>query len=147
MNIHAIRLLGAAALCGVLLCGCGAQYKEGTYEAKSSPYEGNPAENEPAGDYGIVRITVQDGAVTDCAYEMYNADGSIKDENYGKENGEIADQDVYNMAQKSVGAGQECVKKFLQNGKTEDVDAISGATTACKQFTEAADLALAQAKK
>ena len=54
------RLFYVAILC-LILTGCGANYTDGTYEAKSSLYEGDSSQGIPGGDYGIVRIRIENG--------------------------------------------------------------------------------------
>ena len=122
-----------------LLSGCKSNpsqtsYKDGTYHAASSP--------DDNGAYGEVTITVKNGKITDCEYVTWQKDGTKKDENYGKVNGEISNQDFYTKAQTAVNAMDQYAKEFVEVQKLEDVDAVSGATISFDQFHEAVTNAL-----
>lgn len=116
-----------------------AGYKDGTYTGKSS--------EDDRGTYGEATITVKDNKITDCNYVTWQKDGTIKDENYGKVNGEISNQDYYNKAQLAVKAMKQYAEKLAEAGRPEAVDAVSGATIAYGQFNEAVRNALDEAKK
>lgn len=141
-----------ALLCAVLLAlgltACGssaAKYKDGTYEGKSQVYEGDEDGN---GDgYGVVTLTVQDNKITGCQYLTYQTDGTLKDENYGKKDGEIANADFYNKAQKAVLACGKYAAQYAESGDLAKVDAISGATISYHEFQEAVEDALSKAKE
>ena len=136
----------AAALLSVGLTGCGgnASYKDGTYEGISSVYEGDEEGN---GDgYGVVSLTIKDGEVSDCTFTTYQTDGTLKDEDYGKQNGEISNADFYNKAQRAILACSEYAKQYAETGDLKEVDAISGATVSYNQFKEAVGEALKKAK-
>ncbi len=140
--------LFCAAVLAVGLTACGgsaAKYKDGTYEGKSQVYEGDEDGN---GDgYGVATVTIKDNQVTDCQYLTYQTDGTLKDENYGKKNGEIANADFYNKAQKAVLACPKYAAGYVENGDLSKVDAISGATISYNEFQEAVEDALNQAKE
>ncbi len=143
----------AAALAVVLtagmLTGCGgksASYKDGTYEAQSSVYENDDGTDDGNG-YGVVSLTIKDGKITDCTFTTYEKDGTLKDEEYGKEDGRIANKDYYNKAQKANAACAEYASMLVQNGQLDGIDAISGATINYKEFKEAVEAALEQAKE
>lgn len=148
------RLYRGTALTAVLaamlvgLAGCGdanVTYTDGTYEGKSQIYT-NEDDSEEGNGYGVVTITIKDGAISECEYKTYEPDGTPKDENYGKKNGEIANKDYYNKAQKAVAACDEYASQLVQSGSIKDIDAISGATINYNEFKEAVDDALSQAK-
>ncbi len=145
-----LAVLGLAALSAFLLCGCGdsGNYADGTYTAQSEVYEGlEDEDNLSGGDgYGVVTITIRDNVITDCAFTTYMTDGTVKGEDYGKQNGEIANQDYYNKAQRAVRASQNYAEQLAAKGRIEDVDAISGATISYQEFQEAVRSALKQAK-
>ena len=133
MKNKALSIVSALAFTVLLLAGCKdssapVTYKDGTYTGKSS------------GDD-------QDAKITDCQYVTWQKDGTIKDENYGKVNGVISNQDYYDKAQLAVKAMKEYAEKLVEVQKLEDVDAISGATIAFDQFQEAVNDALDEAKK
>lgn len=140
----------AAALCGAaviaaMLTGCSsASYADGTYEGKSQVYDGD--EDENGSGYGVVTITIKDNQITACEYNTYETDGTLKGDDYGKQDGEIANKDYYAKAQKAVKACAVYAESLV--GKTlDDVDAISGATISYNEFLEAVQDALNQAKQ
>jgi major membrane immunogen (membrane-anchored lipoprotein) len=121
------------------LSGCGAvSYRDGVYSGKSDA--------DDTGAYGEVTITIAAGKVTGCDFVTWQKDGSPKDENYGKVNGEISNQDYYDKAQLAVRAMAQYAEKFRETGDLKSLDAVSGATIAYNQFVEAAELALRRAK-
>ena len=140
----AAALLAASAM----LSGCSSGYKDGTYTAQSSMYEGLEDEDADEGGegYGVVTITIQGGRIVDCQFTTYMPDGTVKDENYGKQNGEIANQDYYNKAQRAVKASQNYAEQLAKKGELKDVDAITGASISYSEFEEAVRLALKQAR-
>ena len=144
-----ISVIGIGLLGALLLCGCSANYADGTYTAQSSVYEGLEDEDgDEGGDgYGVVTITVKDNIITDCEFTTYMTDGTVKDEEYGKKDGEIANQDYYNKAQRAVKASQNYAEQLAAKGDLKEVDAISGATISYDEFKEAVRLALKQAKQ
>ncbi len=144
-----ISVIGIGLLGTLLLSGCSANYADGTYTAQSSVYEGLEDEDgDEGGDgYGVVTITVKDNVITDCAFTTYTTDGTVKDEEYGKKDGEIANQDYYNKAQRAVKASQNYAEQLAAKGDLKEVDAISGATISYDEFKEAVRLALKQAKE
>lgn len=128
----------------VLLSGCSKStgqtaYKDGTYTGKSS--------TDDRGAYGEASITIADGKITECTYITWQEDGTQKDENYGKVNGEISNPDFYNKAQTAVHAMKEYADKLVEVQKPEEIDAVSGATVAYNQFKEAVSQALDSAKQ
>ena len=122
---------------------------DGTYTAQSSVYEGLEDEDgEEGGEgYGVVTITVKDNVITACEFTTYMPDGTPKDENYGKEDGEIRNQDYYNKAQRAVKASQNYAEQLAAKGSLDQVDAITGATISYDEFKEAVNLALKEGQK
>lgn len=143
-----IALLLCVLLIGALFCGCGEKtYKDGTYTGQSAVFEGDEEGN---GDgYGVVTLTIKDNKITACEFKTYEPDGTLKDENYGKVNGEVMNQDFYNKAQKAVQGSAQYASLFLESGSLNptDVDAITGATYSYDQFTDAVWSALEQAEE
>lgn len=141
-------VLFAVAIFAGMLSGCGAlfdSYVDGTYEGTSSVYEGDEEGN---GDgYGVVTITIENNAITACEYKTYQTDGTLKDEEYGKQNGAVMNTDFYNKAQRAVLACEKYAEQLAKVGDLSGVDAISGATISYDQFQEALDDALRQAMK
>ncbi|MBQ7990841.1 MAG: FMN-binding protein [Oscillospiraceae bacterium] len=136
-----IFIIAAAAL---MLTACGSSYKDGTYEGRSEIREGN--EGGYGDGYGVVKLTIKDNTITACEYKTYQTDGTLKDEEYGKQNGEIANADFYNKAQRPVKACDQYAADLVANGKLDAVDAVSGATITYDEFREAVKDALRQAK-
>lgn len=140
-----VLALTAAMLCTA--CGGSANYADGTYTAQSGIYESLEEDEEGGEGYGEVTITVKDNVITDCKFTTYMPDGTIKDEEYGKENGEIANQDYYNKAQRAVKGSQNYADQLSAKGSLDQVDAVTGATISYNEFVEAVELALKQAKE
>jgi major membrane immunogen (membrane-anchored lipoprotein) len=138
-----IFIVFALAFTLLLLSGCkdssNIAYKDGTYIGKSS--------EDDRGAYGEVTITIKNAKITECNYVTWQKDGTIKDENYGKVNGEISNQEYYDKAQHAVAAMEQYAQKLVEVQKPEKVDSISGATIAFNQFNEAVNDALDEAKK
>lgn len=146
MRSKKIFVLSLAVATGVVFfSGCGSpSYKDGNYTGKSDIYEDNDGEGD---GYGEVSITIKDGKITDCEFNTYEKNGTLKDENYGKQDGEVANQDFYNKAQKALAGSKEYARLLVESGDYHSVDAISGATISYEQFMEAVDEALSKAKE
>ena len=140
----ALALVGSLALSIFVGCKESVTYKDGTYTGRSSLYEGEDGSDDGNG-YGEVSITIQDGTITDCSFLTYELDGTLKDEDYGKEGGQVANKDYYNKAQKANAACAEYANMLISSGSLDDVDAISGATINYNEFVEAVENALAEA--
>ena len=140
-----IPALFALALC---LTACGEKsYADGSYQGRSADYI-NEEEGEEAGNgYGVVNLTISGGQITACEYKTYELDGTLKDEEYGKEGGRIANKDYYNKAQKANAACAEYASMLVQNGQLDGIDSISGATINYNEFKEAVELALKEAQE
>ena len=138
-----------ASFAAAMLTGCSsktASYKDGTYEAQSSVFENDDGTDDGNG-YGVVSLTIKDGKISDCSFTTYEADGTLKDEDYGKEDGRIANKDYYNKAQKANASCAEYASMLVQNGQLDGIDSISGATINYNEFKEAVGLALKQAEE
>ncbi len=138
-------LLTAALSATVTACGS-ASYKDGTYTAKSAEYI-NEDGDEAGNGYGEVKLTIKDGDITECEFKTYELDGTLKDENYGKENGEVKNKDFYNKAQKARAACDNYAQQLVAKDSLDDVDAITGATVNYNEFKEAVTAALKQAEE
>ena len=134
----------AAGIIGLTGCGGNTVYVDGTYEGRSSVYENDDGSDDGNG-YGVVTITIENGAISDCIYETFEVDGTPKDEDYGKEDGRIANKDYYNKAQKANAACKEYASMLVSNGQLDGIDAISGATINYNEFVEAVNNALEDA--
>ena len=136
-------------VCVSVLAGCGsdgkrASYQDGTFSATSSVYM-NDDGTEDGNGYGTVTLTIKDGKIVECSYQTFEVDGTLKDEDYGKQNGEVANRDYYSKAQKAVAACDEYAKLLVANEGLDGLDAISGATVNFNEFKEAVGLALDEA--
>ncbi|MBR3628904.1 MAG: FMN-binding protein [Oscillospiraceae bacterium] len=137
------------ATLALMLCltGCGeASYADGTYTGRSADYV-NEEDPEAGNGYGVVTLTISGGQITACDYKTYELNGSLKDEEYGKENGEIKNRDFYNKAQKARAACDNYAQQLVAKQKVKDVDAVSGATVNYNEFKEAVAEALKQAQQ
>ncbi|MDR1862897.1 MAG: FMN-binding protein, partial [Treponema sp.] len=76
----------------MLLGGCGkGGYRDGVYTGKSGA--------DDTGAWGEVTLTIAGGEITGCGFVTWQKDGSVKDGDYGKINGEISNQVYYDKAQ------------------------------------------------
>ena len=143
-----ILIIAAGFLCAAAITGCGdtASYKDGTYTGRSSVFENEDGSDDGNG-YGEVTLIIEDGVISECTYLTYEIDGTLKDEDYGKEGGQIANKDYYNKAQKANAACAEYASMLVANGSLKGIDAISGATINYNEFVEAVNDALSQAKE
>lgn len=131
------------------LFGCGKKqvsYSDGTYSGKSSVFQ-NDDGTEDGNGYGEVSLTIEKGKITDCTFLTYEEDGTLKDQDYGKKGGQIANRDFYNKAQKAVASCSEYANQLVSNGQLEGIDAISGATINYNAFVQAVEDALNQASQ
>lgn len=143
-KISYIMLFGILLL-SLAACGGKASYKDGTFTGQSAMYEG---EDDGSGaGYGVVSLTLQDNKITACEFNTYELDGTLKDEDYGKKDGEIANQDFYNRAQRARLACPKYAEQLVSAGELSKVDGISGATISYNEFKEAVTDALNQAKQ
>lgn len=139
----AVLLAACLAACclGLAACGGSDELQDGTYTGQSSVFEGDAVDG--AG-YGVVELTIEDGAITACTFQTYEPDGTLKDENYGRS---LSDNpNKYQKAQTAVAACEEYAAALVEAGDIDDVDVISGATFNYEQFQEAVDDALSQAR-
>jgi major membrane immunogen (membrane-anchored lipoprotein) len=135
-----LALFLAAALLGGTLSGCGSpSYKDGVFSGKSG--------EDDTGAWGEVTLTVGDEKIRECRFVTWQKDGTVKDENYGKVNGEISNQNFYDKAQLAVEAMKRYAAQYVETQSLKDLDAVSGATIAYNQFIEAVENALEGAKK
>jgi major membrane immunogen (membrane-anchored lipoprotein) len=133
-------VLTAMLMTAMLLAGCGKkEYRDGTYTGKSGP--------DDDGAFGEATLTVAEGKISACVFVTRQKDGSVKDENYGKINGEISNQSYYEKAQLAVEAMKKYAADLGRAGSLDGVEAVSGATISYNQFTEAVEEALEQAAK
>ena len=133
--LFALAMCFALTACGSGSSGAQVNLKDGTYLGVSSVLDANVD-----GDgYVEVQIKVKDGKIVDATYQAYKPDGTVKDENYGK------DSAYYGVAQKAISTGPEYLEQFVETGDPDLVDTISGATFLHDLFVEAAQDAIDQA--
>jgi major membrane immunogen (membrane-anchored lipoprotein) len=141
MKQEAWRCFGALLLAGTLLSfsACaGKGLRDGVFTGVSG---------EDDGAYGEALVTISGGKATGCIYVTRQRDGTIKDEDYGKINGEISNQDYYDKAQLAVRAMSQYARRYAETGDLRTVEAVSGATISYHQFLEAVEQALDKARK
>jgi major membrane immunogen (membrane-anchored lipoprotein) len=127
-------------LAAASLANCkGSSYKNGEWTGKSG--------EDDTGAYGEVTVIIKNSEITDCRFITWQKDGTVKDENYGKINGEISNQEYYAKAQLAVVAMKQYAEQFKTLKDLSKIDAVSGATIAWEQFTEAARNALDKARE
>jgi major membrane immunogen (membrane-anchored lipoprotein) len=123
----------------LLAVGCGGGvYKDGVYAGRSG--------EDDTGAWGEVTVTINAGKVSGCEFVTRQKDGTIKDTEYGKINGEISNQVYYDKAQLAVEAMKKYAADYARTGSLKEVEAVSGATIAYDQFLEAVENALETAK-
>jgi major membrane immunogen (membrane-anchored lipoprotein) len=132
-------VFGGLVFFTLLTAGCGSGvYRDGVYPGRSG--------EDDTGAWGEVIITIEAGKVSGCEFITRQKDGTVKDADYGKINGEIANQVYYEKAQLAVEAMKKYAAEYLRAGNLKDVEAVSGATIAYDQFLEAVENALETAK-
>jgi major membrane immunogen (membrane-anchored lipoprotein) len=147
MRKKVLFILGIFALSATSLAGCGStRYADGIYTGQSSVYESEDEDGNGNG-YGVVTITIKDNQITECTFETYEPDGTLKDSDYGMQNGEIANRDYYNKAQKAIAACEKYAESLVETGDVDEIDAITGATINYNNFEEAVKDALKQAEE
>jgi major membrane immunogen (membrane-anchored lipoprotein) len=132
-------VFGVLLFLTLLAAGCGSGgYRDGVYSGRSG--------EDDTGAWGEVRITIETGKVRGCEFVTRQKDGTVKDAEYGKINGEISNPAYYEKAQLAVEAMKKYAAEYLASGDLKTVEAVSGATIAYNQFFEAVENALETAK-
>ncbi|RLP11920.1 FMN-binding protein [Propionibacterium australiense] len=139
---------GLGAVGAMMLTACsgddelvdmGIPMSDGTYTGQSN--------EDDQGSVGTVTITVEGGRIIEASYETVESDGTVKDENYGKDSsGEIANAEYYQRAQAAVASYEQYSAALVEAQDPTAVDTISGATVAHSQFLQAALRAVYQAQ-
>jgi major membrane immunogen (membrane-anchored lipoprotein) len=138
-GLYAVAVLFFLSVSKTVFGASAYNYADGAYKGLSG--------KDDRGAYGEVLITFNSGKITDCNFTTYQKDGKIKDEDYGKVNGEISNRDYYDKAQLAVDAMESYSRQLVEAQKLSKVDVIAGATVAYEQFLDAAEDAFRQAKK
>lgn len=111
-------------------------FADGTYTGQSKTMDAGVD-----GDgYGVVTVTVENGKIVDATFDAFLPDGTMKDKDYGKADGNYA------LAQKVLESKDAYVDDLVATGDPSAVDVVTGATFLHDQFVEAAEKALEQAK-
>ena len=138
--MRALTLTAASVGLSLLPAACSpASYQDGVYTGLSSKDED--------GAWAKVTITLKNNEIVDAQYVTFQADGSIKDENYGAGAAELGNSGFYQKAQHAVEAMKIYRDCLVRKKSIDGVDRISGATIAYDQFTEAVNNALSQAEQ
>ena len=128
---------------GLVLVACGGDKKE---EAPSVSYKDGTYHGESVKDErgGLVKvdISVKDNKIESCTMQNIDGDGKEKDESYGQSQNE----GLYKIAQQAINLAKSYPDRLVEKGSPEGMDVISGATETYKQFIEACNNALADAK-
>lgn len=114
-------------------------YIDGIYSARSSI-------KDDWGGFAEVKITIQDGKITECKFYAYDKNKTLKDENYGKADGVIKNEEVYKTAQKSIELSGQYEKQLIDTQELNKVETVSGATFSYTLFKNAVEIALKQAE-
>ena len=81
-------IIALAVFCTVSFAGCGEKnYSDGTYTARSQEYINDEDDSTAGNGYGEVTLTIKDNTITDCTFNTFELDGTLKGEEYGKEGG------------------------------------------------------------
>lgn len=123
-------------VCALGLTSCAAN------KVKDGDYAGEYIHPEKNYKVTSVNFTVTDGKITAFAFEEYNEDGTVKDENYGKDKAEA----LYQLAQISQREAAKYPEMVVEAGDIEKVDAIAGATETLQRLKEAVKDAYKKAK-
>ena len=128
---------------GLVLVACGGDKKEEapSVSYKDGTYHGESAKDERGGLVNV-DISVKDNKIESCTMQNIDGDGKEKDESYGQSQNE----GLYKIAQQAINLAKSYPDILVEKGSPEGVDVISGATETYKQFIEACNNALADAK-
>lgn len=123
-------------VCTLGLTSCAAK------KAKDGNYTGEYIHPEKNYKVTSVNFTVTDGKISAFSFEEYNEDGTVKDENYGKDKADA----LYQLAQISQREAAKYPEMVVETGDIEKVDAIAGATETLQRLKEAVKDAYKKAK-
>ena len=140
MRVSKTKLLWLPLLAvAIILSACAKPlYADGTYTHQST--------EDSDGNYGVDVLTLKDQKIMDVDYKSYNHDGTLKDENYGKNKDKvIANKEFYQKAQFALSKVKDYQESLKNTGDIDMVDKISGATIIYDQFTECVEAILDEA--
>lgn len=135
----ALLAIGMVALSGCATYPAASTLPDGQYAGSSQP--------ETDGTVGKVRFTIKGGQVVDAEFRLYDKDGTIHDENYGKTASGTVDTEFYQRAQDAISAEQRYVQQFQKTGDQNQVDRVAGASLSHRLFLDAVQAAMDTAQK
>ncbi|PIE53858.1 MAG: FMN-binding protein [Dethiosulfovibrio peptidovorans] len=134
--------IALVALVAVAVVGIVVFRKASTPQSrKDGVYQGE-FHNEEKGSSTRVTLKMRGGKIVDCQMTALDAEGHVKDENYGKNSG----AENYRRAQLAVEGMQQYPEMLLKMQDVDTMDAVSGATVTFKEFQAAVRRALKEAK-
>ena len=110
-------------------------------------YEAIPSIKDDWGGSAKVELTIKGGKITSCAFYSYEADGKLKDADYGKVGGEIKNTGLYKIAQNAVLQSSKYPEMLVETQDIEKLDALSGATVSFALFKDAVKQIMKKAYK
>ncbi len=132
--IATVVLIAAAAAAVFVVRGSSRGYRDGVYEGEYR--------NENGGGGTKVVLEIENNAIVGCQMTATDAEGHVKDENYGKNDSEAN----YRLCQISVAGMRQYPGELLRTQDIDKVDAVSGATVTHREFQIAVRQALQKAK-
>lgn len=146
MNKSQVGIFLAASVAAALLTGCSGSTTP-INELENGEYTGTAAP-ETDGSYGIIKFKVDNGQVKDVSFLMYDADGTVHDENYGLgADGTPHDEAFYQRAQNAIAAEHSYVTQLEETGNQNKVEVIAGASISHRQFLGAIRDAVRKAQR
>ena len=132
--VAAVILIVIAAAAVFVVKGTSRGYRDGVYEGEYR--------NEDGGGGTKVVLKIENNAIVDCQMTATDAEGHVKDEDYGKNDSEAN----YRLCQISVEGMRQYPGKLLEAQDIDKVDAVSGATVTHREFQIAVRQALQKAR-
>ncbi len=117
-----------------LLVGCSSGLKDGTYSGEYL--------SEEHGSSTTVNLTIKDQKIVDCELIAKDDKGNLKDENYGKDAGDLN----YKKAQRAVAGMKQYPEMLIELQNVDDIEAVSGASVSLIEFRLAVKEALKKAQ-
>ncbi len=112
-------------------------YKDGTFTGKSEEHVSDTV----GSGYAECVIVIESNTIKSCVFSLYELDGTLKDENYAKEDS----KDNYIKAQKAIQAATQYAKNIVEANGVDSLLVISGATITYDECKEAVRDALSKA--
>ncbi len=112
---------------------------DGNYSGKS--------EADERGSYIVVDIEVKEEKIIKCDVTSFYQDGTLKGEEYGKEDGKIKEQEFYDKAQHALAQNSIYAQELVDKQKPNKVDVITGATSSYGMFKDGANKAIKKSQK